>query len=403
MQTLSLNAPSDRHVDVADGLRVLFIFIIGWYHIWQQSWLSPNITIGSFRLDIYPLVRTGYMWVDGMLLLSGFLTFLPYARAMYDRTPLPDAMSFYRRRAARILPAYWFCLAVVLFCDALPGGAYTSFPALMQDLLSHLTFTHTFFYASYYGTHLNVVLWTLAVEVQFYLIFPLLARAFVKRPAVTWLAMVAAAFLFRCWAAWGAPSNMLWFNQLPAFLDIYALGFLGAWIYVGMTRSIKPSPALQLLMTVLCVLICWALWQLVLRQHYISGYEELRDMQMRNRFALGALITMLILCASWSVDALRWLLSNRLMRFLSAISFQFYVWHQYLAVWLRKWNIPYSASALPNQDGELIWQWKYTLLAFAVALLAATAVTWLIERPAQRLILQSADRKHQQGPEGGAS
>ena len=155
-----------------------------------------------------------------------------------------------------------------------------------------------------------------------------------------------------------------------------------------MTRSIKPNAAVQILMTAVCAIILFLLWQLVLRQNYTSGYEALRAMQMRNRFALGALLTMLILCATYAIDAVRWLLSNRVMRFLSGISFQFYVWHQYLAVLLRRLNIPYSASAVPNQDGEILWQWKYTLLAFAVAFVAATAVTYLIERPAQKLILK---------------
>ena len=61
-----------------DGLRVLMIFIVSWYHIWQQSWLRPYI--GSYSLDY--LVRSGYVWVDGTVLLSCFLLFLPWARAM---------------------------------------------------------------------------------------------------------------------------------------------------------------------------------------------------------------------------------------------------------------------------------------------------------------------------------
>jgi len=383
-----MRKPTSYYVAVADGLRAIFIFIISWYHIWQQSWLQPTLQIGSFTLDVYPLVRTGYMWVDGMLLLSGFLTFLPYARAMLDRVPLPDTAAFYKKRVARILPAYLFCILLLLFADALPNAMYSEPKYMWQDLLSHLTFTHTFFSFSYFSTHLNVVLWTLAVEVQFYLIFPLLAKAFVKNPAATWLGMVGAAWLYRGYVTLFVTSNNIWINQLIAFMDIYALGFLGAWMYVQLTRSIKPNAAVQILMTAMCAVILFLLWQLVLRQNYTSGYEALRTMQMRNRFALGALITMFILCATYAIDAVRWLLSNRVMRFLSGISFQFYVWHQYLAVLLRRLNIPYSASAVPNQDGEVLWQWKYTLLAFAVAFVAAAAVTYLIERPAQKLILK---------------
>ena len=216
MKHTSPYAPGDKYVPVADGLRAIFIFIVAWYHIWQQSWLSPNLTIGTFTLDIYPLIRTGYMWVDGMLLLSGFLTFLPYARAMLGKKPLPDAATFYKKRAARILPAYLFCVLLLLFCDALPNHMYSSPKWLWTDLLSHLTFTHTFFSFSYFNTCLNVVLWTLAVEVQFYLVFPLLAKAFTRKPAATFAGMVAAAWLYRGYVTLFVASNNIWINQLIA-------------------------------------------------------------------------------------------------------------------------------------------------------------------------------------------
>ena len=71
-------APSARHIPELNGLRVLLVFIVSWYHFWQQSWLTPHI--GSYSLDF--LVRAGYVPVDGTILLSGFLLFLPHARAM---------------------------------------------------------------------------------------------------------------------------------------------------------------------------------------------------------------------------------------------------------------------------------------------------------------------------------
>ena len=73
------------------------------------------------------------------------------------------------------------------------------------------------------------------------------------------------------------------------------------------------------------------------------------------------------------------------MRFLSAISFNFYIWHQYLAVKLRQWRIPPSASLEPNFDGEMPWQWQYTLLAFLLSLAVAVLITYAFERPIARL------------------
>lgn len=70
--------PNCYKIPELNGLRVLLVFIVSWYHFWQQSWLTPSI--GSYSLDY--LLRAGYMPVDGTILLSGFLLFLPYARAM---------------------------------------------------------------------------------------------------------------------------------------------------------------------------------------------------------------------------------------------------------------------------------------------------------------------------------
>ena len=78
-----------KRIPELDGLRVLMIFIVSWYHIWQQSWLRP--VVGSYSLDY--LVRSGYIWVDGTVLLSSFLLFLPYARAMRDRDSAENHLS----------------------------------------------------------------------------------------------------------------------------------------------------------------------------------------------------------------------------------------------------------------------------------------------------------------------
>ena len=63
-----------------DGLRVLMIFMVGWFHIWQQSWLEPSFEIGGAWFSLDHIVRSGYVWVDATILLSAFLMLLPMAR-----------------------------------------------------------------------------------------------------------------------------------------------------------------------------------------------------------------------------------------------------------------------------------------------------------------------------------
>ena len=103
--------PNCYKIPELNGLRVLLVFIVSWYHFWQQSWLTPSI--GSYSLDY--LLRAGYMPVDGTILLSGFLLFLPYARAMLLGEAVPNTKQFYQRRIMRIVPSYYFVTLALLF------------------------------------------------------------------------------------------------------------------------------------------------------------------------------------------------------------------------------------------------------------------------------------------------
>ena len=103
-------------------------------------------------------------------------------------------------------------------------------------------------------------------------------------------------------------------------------------------------------------------------------------MILRPAFALG--FAGMILSAPFCLRPVRWLLGNRVTAFLAAISMNFYLIHQTLAVHMRRIGFPASASEMPNMAGEQPWQTQYTLLAFGLSLVAAVLVTYLIEKPA---------------------
>ena len=160
--------PNCRRIPELNGLRVLLVFIVSWYHFWQQSWLTPSI--GRYSLDY--LLRAGYMPVDGTILLSGFLLFLPYARTMMLGERVPDTKAFYQRRIMRIVPSYYFLTLLMLVVVAIPYNLYGRTSEAVRDVLMHLTFTQTFNYATYIATPIGVASWTIAIEMQAYLIFP---------------------------------------------------------------------------------------------------------------------------------------------------------------------------------------------------------------------------------------
>lgn len=383
-----------------DGLRVLMIFMVGWFHIWQQSWLEPSFEIGGAWFSLDHIVRSGYVWVDATILLSAFLMLLPMARrwAACGDSGF-STRDFYLRKARRILPGYWFIILVFFFGICLPWDMYYgNGPYIVKDLFTHFTLIFPFWRDTYIYTPLGAASWTLSVVAQGYLLFPLMIRGLRKRPALTLCAMAGAAFAFRAWCLWGLTDYAMVVNTFVNFLDVYALGFLCAIIFArfenrrsrgcersgGFSADAEPKRTLlwQILATVLFFGCLVGVFELQRVQAYSSFHAELQGRQMilRPAFALG--FAGMILSAPFCLRPVRWLLGNRVTAFLAAISMNFYLIHQTLAVHMRRIGFPASASEMPNMAGEQPWQTQYTLLAFWLSLAAAVLVTYLIEKPA---------------------
>jgi peptidoglycan/LPS O-acetylase OafA/YrhL len=407
MQTAA-RPPEKLTIGVLYGFRALMVLFVCNYHIWQLGWLGQYPTILGTRLDLDFWTRSSYLFVDGMLLLSGFLLYLPYAREKAYGIPAPGVGRFYFNRFKRIVPSYLFSVLTVLFLYALPGGAYRDAAARNADILTHLTFTFNLFRDTYLYTPLNGVLWTVAVEVQFYLVFPWLAAAARKKPAYKLGAMAAAGILFRLIVERNVTDLSVWVNQMPAFLDVYALGMLGAIGYVRLRKWLDGAPktTVRIAEGVAAALFaggCRVLTALVHLQTNsgLLGHDQLRLSQWRLRLPLAATMTVLALSAAFLPKLLQKLFDNRLMRFLSTISFNLYIWHQFLSARVAEVLFPATLH------GDLQLQQAFTLLAFALSILAAMAATYGVEQPAARAleslrkkITQHKETKNHEGSQG---
>ncbi|HEU5347236.1 MAG TPA: acyltransferase, partial [Ktedonobacterales bacterium] len=157
------NGPQE--IRALDGLRAVAALSIVVFHsmlflqLEYEPW-SRAINHGWYYLS------TG---VHLFFVLSGFLLFLPYVRAMLDGEKLPSARRFYRRRALRILPAYWACLAILVALKFFVGQV----PFSPGDVVAHIVLVHDSF--PQFNRDYNGPFWTMAVEAQFYLLMPLMA------------------------------------------------------------------------------------------------------------------------------------------------------------------------------------------------------------------------------------
>lgn len=389
------------HIDVLDGVRALAVFGVLWFHFWQQNWIMPNLRLpflarlglpGTLSLDFLP--RSGFLFVDWLLFLSAFCLFLPYARAAMNGTALPETRLFFRKRIARIVPSYYASVLLILLCVAIPSGAYRSVLECLRDLIPTLTFTQPLFPDLLVGTKLNGVLWTAAIEMQFYLFFPLLARAFTRKPVWTYFGMLSIAIAYLWGFALRNPDSIrTTVNQLPAFFGVFANGMAFAYLFVWFSRRVKRNAELSLLALAGLVLGFWLLFRMMKAAPAVS---PIQIWQAQNRFRLSMVFALITVSAALTFSGIRWLFSNALMRFLAGISYNVYIWHQWIAVKLKEWRIPYwFGDTPPNMTGDTAWQWKYTALILITTIAAAVLATYCLERPAGEWLLQRPQKKRE--------
>lgn len=395
------DAIDTKHIDVLDGIRALAVLGVLWFHFWQQNWIMPYFNLpflskiglsSSVSLDFLP--RAGFLFVDWLLFLSAFCLFLPYARAALDGLALPDVSLFYRKRVARIVPSYYASVLLIVFLVSIPSGAYSSVRACLRDLIPTLTFTQTLFPDILIGTKINGVLWTAAIEMQFYLFFPYLAWAFARKPGWTYLGMLGLSLLYLWGFALKNPDSIrVTLNQLPAFFGVFANGMAFAYLFTLLGKHVKRSPELSAL-ALAGLLVGFLLLFGMMRE--APSVSPVQLWQAKHRFRLSLVFALITVSAALTFSGVRWLFSNRLMRFFAAISYNVYIWHQWIAVKFKDWRIPYwTGEKPPNMTGDAVWQWRYTVLILLATLIAAVLATYCLEHPLAKRILRGKPKKRE--------
>ena len=377
-----------KHIGVLDGIRAIAILIVLWFHFWQQTWLMPYYPtpmlerFGYTAVDLNLLRRCGYLCVDLMILISGFVLFLPYARHRIEGTPIDSTGVFYRKRAARILPSYLFSVTVMFVVSLLQGSYLGRASFMWHDLLSHLTFTFMLRADTYLFTAINGVLWTVVIEVMFYAIMPQLGKLFERFPVPTYLVMVAVGlgsiFLF-----YSKQSDLsLYVNRFFTFLPVFANGMLGAYVYVWFVHRAPIKPAWSGMG--IAVAIGALLWLQRLFEGCLHA-QSIQYWQLTMRYPLSIAYLLLVLGFCLAPKPIRRLLDNRVLGAIAAVSYNVYLWHHFIIVHLRAafgCSNGADVTALGAQT-----QWILTVEGLVLTFIAAILITYGIERPFRNWIM----------------
>jgi peptidoglycan/LPS O-acetylase OafA/YrhL len=380
-----------RRLATLDGLRGLAILLVVWFHVWQITWLrAPD------ALEFIP--ETGFAGVDLFFFISGFVISYPFIRAQIAGLPLPAWSHFAYRRFIKIVPSY---VLSIVACIAIGYAHFSSLQEAAVQLLTHLAFVHTWFGDAFGG--INGVLWSLAVEVQFYVIFPIVWWCFRRSAVWTGGVLFAAALAYRVVAAacclhTTAPRLI---DNLPGFLDLFAMGMLAAWVFVRFGDRHR-SPRTTALATLLAFAGV-ALFVILLMDLYAFRRADMWDTNWQIVKRSGWAIAFFCIATGTLFGAAWWraVVGNRLLLACGAISYNWYLFHQVIARELLAARIPPYATAHPFDDP--VWQHGFTVVAFGVTAAVAAAVTYGFERPLMRLRIRSSAPSANGGAERAVS
>lgn len=219
-------------------LRAVAVLAVFGVHA-RAFWTSGTDVSGpgpAFLLD--RLLAQGAAGVDLFVVLSGFCLTYPLVRGRQQGLARIDTGKFYKRRAFRILPAYYAALGllVVLECVPVVQRQLVGAPLTARAVLAHLLLLQPFDLRTLGA--INGPFWSISLEVTLYLAFPLLLVALRR---YGWAALVSATVLLAC--AWHgldlllhavAPGRVLGGDLetlLPAHLFQFVLGMLAADMY----------------------------------------------------------------------------------------------------------------------------------------------------------------------------
>ena len=376
------------YVDTLDGFRAAAAVLVMMFHYWQQSWVSMVVQIGSLRIDFTPIVSFGGVGVELLFVLSGFCLYYPLA--MHPERKLNIGTYVYKR-CVRILPSY---LLGVIICSAYQIGRLD--PALLLDqFIGNMTLTQMRT-ASLAYNHLNPVFWSLAIEAQFYLIFPLLVKIYRKQPYWVMIAAVVIGETWRWYQREIDHSQINWLmNQLPGMIDVFVGGMTAAHVAAMFRRTLTDeqkkayAPAFSLML-----LMFFMVYIFVTKYIYMHRYDNIADnmsrLQMYTRKYLIISFAGMILCSVFSCGWVRKIFGNPVTRFVGGISYQLYLWHMWICLRLKDFRIPAYVTERPMDD--LAWRMPYLLLSIGLSVAAAVLMTYFYERPVSQFLFAHAPR-----------
>ncbi|WP_160328172.1 acyltransferase family protein [Solirubrum puertoriconensis] len=329
-----------------DAFRVLPVLMVIAQHWLPVAWVRT---------------ATSSVGVTAFFVLSGYFVTNILRRAQRSEQPWRVLKPFYLRRSLRILPAFYVALAAAWLLNLSFVRASLGWFALQGA-------NFLFFSKQAWGEGVGHW-WSLAVEEQFYLIWPALVLLVGARRLPWLLGLLVVLGPVLRWYLLAATGTSFALVLLPAHLDVFALGGL-----LGLAVAQPQRISYRHWVMAFAVLLP----AYVLLKH-LGGRPELLLAPSLLALLAACVLGMILLTPSASV---RSALINPVLVWIGQRSYGLYLYHLFMPVLLHR-VLHRVAPAYATAEWE---QSPLALLLMAAGLLVVASVSWAwLERPLRRL------------------
>ncbi|HAM15518.1 MAG TPA: hypothetical protein DCP91_06630, partial [Eggerthellaceae bacterium] len=356
-------AVAKRYIPAIDGLRAFAVFAVIFYHMG-----APFAQGGLLGVTVF-FVISGY-------LITGLLT------AEWESTRTINLPQFWLRRIRRLFPAIFTVILVM-------AAVFTIFSPLLltkmrPDILPGLFWFQNWWYILRDISYFDAVgapsplthFWSLAIEEQFYLIWPIILLGVFKagmgrtgvRRACLVLAVVSAVAMAVLYVPQGDPSRVYYGTDTRAFSLLIGAWLSFAWPGAQLTEEgTRNVPAASI--RALDIAGIAAFLGIVAMCVFISGYSDF--------MYYGGLV----LCSALSAVVIAVLAHPRSM-FARVAQLKPFVWIGQRSYGMYLWHYPIIELLQPRNATMLPW-WIY-LVEIALTVLVAHVSYELIETPIRK-------------------
>jgi peptidoglycan/LPS O-acetylase OafA/YrhL len=252
------NSSLAGHLNYLDGMRAIAACYVVAYHASLQLGLDEASVFSYIFRQVFSY---GHFAVTVFIVLSGFCLMLPVTKTGELRG---GPISFFKRRAHRILPPYYLAMAVSLFLIATVIGKETkthwdaSLPVTLETIIIHIFLLHDIWVE--HCIKINHVFWSISVEWRIYMLFPVLLILWKKWGAMPTLILTLIVSYFAQYLLDYTPFNALPWGMCLHYTGLFVVGMLACEVSYSDKKKMAllnklPWGIIAIVMFVLSVIV----------------------------------------------------------------------------------------------------------------------------------------------------